>query len=66
MRTTGLVPLWFLWDGACVWLATRATHPTGRNLGDGRRTRRPLAVQARHEQRELPRRHLMSDGTWPA
>ncbi|MGQ4433752.1 pyridoxamine 5'-phosphate oxidase family protein [Streptomyces sp. SAS_260] len=113
-----LVPLWFLWDGRCVWPATRATNPTGRNLTDGRRTRlafadtgdvvlidgeataftaqdvpaaaadafhakygwdpredrapysffrvRPVAVQAWHEQRELPHRHLMRDGTWLA
>lgn len=111
-----LVPLWFLWDGQSVWLSTRATNPTGRNLRDGRRTRlalgdtrdvvlvdgevtaftardvpaaaaegfhakygwdpradpapytffqvRPVAVQAWHEQRELPQRHLMRDGAW--
>ncbi len=27
-----LVPLSFWWDGAEVWLATRDTNPTGRNL----------------------------------
>jgi predicted pyridoxine 5'-phosphate oxidase superfamily flavin-nucleotide-binding protein len=113
-----LVPLWFVWDGRAVWLSTRPTNPTGRNLRDGRRTRlafadtrdvvlidgaatsftaqdvpaatadafrtkygwdpredrasyaffrvRPLAVQAWHERGELPRRHLMRDGIWPA
>ncbi|MFJ9626712.1 pyridoxamine 5'-phosphate oxidase family protein [Streptomyces sp. NPDC101175] len=111
-----LVPLWFVWDGLAVWLCTRPTNPTGRNLRDGRRTRlalpdsrdvvlvdgeataftaedvpaaaadafgtkygwdpreerapyaffrvRPLAVQAWHEVRELPQRHLMRDGAW--
>jgi hypothetical protein len=111
-----LVPLWFVWDGQDVWLSTRPTNPTGRNLGTGRRTRlaladtrdvvlidgeataftaedvpaaavgafdakygwdprgdrasysffrvRPLAVQAWHEVHELPRRHLMRDGSW--
>ncbi len=34
-----LVPLWFLWDGEAVWLATRATNPTTRNLRDGGRAR---------------------------
>lgn len=38
-----LVPLWFLSDGRCVWLATRATNPTGRNPTDGRRTRPAFA-----------------------
>jgi predicted pyridoxine 5'-phosphate oxidase superfamily flavin-nucleotide-binding protein len=28
-----LVPLAFWWDGAEVWLATRETNATGRNLG---------------------------------
>ncbi|MEU8890167.1 pyridoxamine 5'-phosphate oxidase family protein [Streptomyces sp. NPDC048442] len=27
-----LVPLWFRWDGEAIWLATRITSPTGRNL----------------------------------
>ncbi|WP_189823659.1 pyridoxamine 5'-phosphate oxidase family protein [Streptomyces finlayi] len=27
-----LVPLWFRWDGEALWLATRTTNPTGRNL----------------------------------
>ncbi|MEU5158903.1 pyridoxamine 5'-phosphate oxidase family protein [Streptomyces sp. NPDC020875] len=27
-----LVPLAFWWDGEAVWLATRDTNPTGRNL----------------------------------
>lgn len=27
-----LVPLYFWWDGERVWLATRDTNPTGRNL----------------------------------
>ncbi|MCX4767501.1 pyridoxamine 5'-phosphate oxidase family protein [Streptomyces sp. NBC_01275] len=34
-----LVALWFVWDGDCLWLATRLTNPTGRNLRDGRRAR---------------------------
>ncbi|MBC9727938.1 pyridoxamine 5'-phosphate oxidase family protein [Streptomyces sp. TRM68367] len=34
-----LVPLWFLWDGEAVWLSTRLTNPTGRNLRDGGRAR---------------------------
>ncbi|MET8244433.1 pyridoxamine 5'-phosphate oxidase family protein [Streptomyces sp. NPDC005202] len=34
-----LVALWFVWDGESVWLSTRLTNPTGRNLHDGRRTR---------------------------
>ncbi|MEV1067139.1 pyridoxamine 5'-phosphate oxidase family protein [Streptomyces sp. NPDC050263] len=34
-----LVPLWFVWDGEHLWLATRPTNPTGRNLRDGRRAR---------------------------
>ncbi|MBC2905711.1 pyridoxamine 5'-phosphate oxidase family protein [Streptomyces cupreus] len=111
-----LVALWFVWDGEALWLSTRPTNPTGRNLRDGGRTRlafgdtrnvvlidgetemftaegvpapaaeaflaktgwdpraehasyaffrvRPLAVQAWHEQRELPQRHLMRDGVW--
>lgn len=32
-----LVPLWFVWDGEDVWLATPPATPTGRNLrNDGR------------------------------
>lgn len=27
-----LVPLAFLWDGEALWLSTRGTNPTGRNL----------------------------------
>ncbi|MFV0137659.1 pyridoxamine 5'-phosphate oxidase family protein [Streptomyces sp. HMX87] len=34
-----LVPLWFVWDGTDLWLATRPTNPTGRNLRTGRRVR---------------------------
>ncbi|GAA2059952.1 hypothetical protein GCM10009801_01080 [Streptomyces albiaxialis] len=34
-----LVPLWFLWDGEAVWLATRLTNPTARNLRASRRAR---------------------------
>ncbi|CAM5282656.1 pyridoxamine 5'-phosphate oxidase family protein [Streptomyces aurantiogriseus] len=34
-----LVALWFVWDGADLWLSTRLTNPTGRNLRDGRRAR---------------------------
>ncbi|MGW1953078.1 pyridoxamine 5'-phosphate oxidase family protein [Streptomyces sp. NPDC001920] len=37
-----LVPLWFLWDGECVWLATRPGTPTGRNLSAGGRARLAL------------------------
>ena len=37
-----LVPLWFVWDGDSVWLATRPTTPTGRNLRDDGRTRLAL------------------------
>ncbi|MFF8731006.1 pyridoxamine 5'-phosphate oxidase family protein [Streptomyces sp. NPDC015171] len=37
-----LVPLWFVWDGSAVWLCTRGTNPTGRNLRDGGRTRLAL------------------------
>jgi hypothetical protein len=111
-----LVALWFVRDGEALWLSTRGTNPTGRNLRNGRRARsafgdtrdvvlidgeveaftseevppaaaeafaaktardpragrapyaffrvRPLAVQAWHEQRELPQRHLMRDGNW--
>ncbi|MET9732010.1 pyridoxamine 5'-phosphate oxidase family protein [Streptomyces sp. NPDC006458] len=111
-----LVPLWFLWDGTDVWLATRPRNPTGRNLRAGGRTRlalgdtrdvvlidgdvetfagpdapgaaaeaftakygwdprtdradytwfrvRPVAVQAWHEERELPQRYVMRDGVW--
>ncbi|TDD00160.1 pyridoxamine 5'-phosphate oxidase [Nonomuraea deserti] len=38
-----LVPLWFVWHGQAVWLSTRATNPTGRNLRNGGRTRLALA-----------------------
>ncbi|MGW9499126.1 pyridoxamine 5'-phosphate oxidase family protein [Streptomyces prasinus] len=37
-----LVPLWFVWDGEAVWLATRPANPTGRNLREGGRTRLAL------------------------
>ncbi|MFF7167177.1 pyridoxamine 5'-phosphate oxidase family protein [Streptomyces sp. NPDC008086] len=37
-----LVPLWFVWHGESLWLATRPTTPTGRNLRDGRRARLAL------------------------
>ncbi|ANP52793.1 hypothetical protein J2Z21_000331 [Streptomyces griseochromogenes] len=37
-----LVPLWFVWDGESLWLCTRATNPTGRNLRDVGRTRLAL------------------------
>lgn len=37
-----LVALWFVWDGESVWLSTRITNPTGRNLRDGGRTRLAL------------------------
>ncbi|MDJ0345797.1 pyridoxamine 5'-phosphate oxidase family protein [Streptomyces sp. H10-C2] len=30
--TPCLVPLFFLWDGEALWLSTRGTNPTGRNL----------------------------------
>ncbi|MFJ4686860.1 pyridoxamine 5'-phosphate oxidase family protein [Streptomyces sp. NPDC088789] len=113
-----LVPLWFVWHGEALWLVTRPTNPTGRNLRSGGRARlafgdtldvvlidgevevhdreevpgpaadafhaktgwdpragsvpyayyrvRPRAVQAWHEERELPQRHLMRDGIWLA
>lgn len=34
-----LVALWFVWDGESVWVSTRLTNPTGRNLREGRRAR---------------------------
>jgi general stress protein 26 len=34
-----LVPLTFWWDGETVWLATRDTNPTGRNLRTSGRVR---------------------------
>ncbi|WP_327695215.1 pyridoxamine 5'-phosphate oxidase family protein [Streptomyces sp. NBC_00459] len=34
-----LVPLAFWWDGGTVWLATRRTNPTGRNLSASGRVR---------------------------
>ncbi|MFJ3670939.1 pyridoxamine 5'-phosphate oxidase family protein [Streptomyces sp. NPDC090106] len=37
-----LVPLWFLWDGEALWLATRPTTPTARNLRDAGRARLAL------------------------
>ncbi|MFF4487959.1 pyridoxamine 5'-phosphate oxidase family protein [Streptomyces sp. NPDC001544] len=37
-----LVPLWFLWDGAALWLSTRITSPTGRDLRDTGRARLAL------------------------
>ncbi|MER5308585.1 pyridoxamine 5'-phosphate oxidase family protein [Streptomyces sp. NPDC002773] len=37
-----LVPLAFHWDGADIWLCTRLTNPTGRNLAAGGRTRLAL------------------------
>ncbi|WP_416981089.1 pyridoxamine 5'-phosphate oxidase family protein [Streptomyces sp. T028] len=37
-----LVALWFVWDGTYVWLSTRLTNPTGRNLRTGGRTRLAL------------------------
>lgn len=37
-----LVPLWFLWDGEALWLATRLKTPTGRNLRDAGRARLAL------------------------
>ncbi|MFI2436016.1 pyridoxamine 5'-phosphate oxidase family protein [Streptomyces sp. NPDC018693] len=40
--TPCLVALSFLWDGECLWLSTRLTNPTGRNLSDGRRARLAL------------------------
>ncbi|MDG9689829.1 pyridoxamine 5'-phosphate oxidase family protein [Streptomyces mutabilis] len=37
-----MVPLWFVWHEEAVWLCTRLTNPTGRNLRDGGRTRLAL------------------------
>ncbi|MEU1184672.1 pyridoxamine 5'-phosphate oxidase family protein [Streptomyces sp. NPDC005820] len=34
-----LVALWFVWDGEYVWLSTRLSNPTGRNLRTGGRAR---------------------------
>jgi hypothetical protein len=34
-----LVPLWFVWHEDAVWLCTRFTNPTGRNLLEGARAR---------------------------
>ncbi|MET8829243.1 pyridoxamine 5'-phosphate oxidase family protein [Streptomyces sp. NPDC004610] len=35
-----LVALWFVWHEDAVWLATRPTNPTGRNLATGTRAAR--------------------------
>ncbi|WP_406064511.1 pyridoxamine 5'-phosphate oxidase family protein [Streptomyces sp. NBC_01077] len=40
--TPYLVPLAFHWDGTDIWLCTRLTNPTGRNLHDGGRARLSL------------------------
>ncbi|MFF0485280.1 pyridoxamine 5'-phosphate oxidase family protein [Streptomyces sp. NPDC004435] len=37
-----LVPLSFLWDSADIWLVTRLSNPTGRNLAANPRTRLAL------------------------
>jgi len=37
-----LVALWFVWHEECLWLATRFTNPTGRNLRGGARARLAL------------------------
>ncbi|MFD4375847.1 pyridoxamine 5'-phosphate oxidase family protein [Streptomyces sp. NPDC058486] len=37
-----LVPLSFFWDGSDVWLVTRLSNPTGRNLAGHPRTRLAL------------------------
>ncbi|GHG10549.1 pyridoxamine 5'-phosphate oxidase family protein [Streptomyces hydrogenans] len=37
-----LVPLSFFWDGVDVWLVTRLSNPTGRNLAAHGRTRLAL------------------------
>jgi hypothetical protein len=37
-----LVPLWFVWHDEALWLSTRLTTPTGRNLRDARRARLAL------------------------
>ncbi|MFE6280870.1 pyridoxamine 5'-phosphate oxidase family protein [Streptomyces sp. NPDC057877] len=34
-----MVALWFAWDGRALWVSTRLTNPTGRNLRDGGRAR---------------------------
>lgn len=31
--------MWFRWDGEALWLSTRITHPTGRNLRESARAR---------------------------
>lgn len=38
-----LVALWFVWDGEHLWLSTRLTNPSGRNLRDVGRARLALA-----------------------
>lgn len=42
-----LVALWFLWGEESVWVCTRRTNPTGRNLREGGRTR--LALGDTHD-----------------
>ncbi|CCK32620.1 hypothetical protein BN159_8242 [Streptomyces davaonensis JCM 4913] len=37
-----MVALWFVWDGEAVWVSTRATNPTGRNLREQGRARLAL------------------------
>ena len=37
-----LVPLWFVWHDDALWLSTRPTTLTGRNLRERRRTRLAL------------------------
>lgn len=37
-----LLPLWFVWDGASLWLSTRLSTPSARNLRDGGRARLAL------------------------
>ncbi|GAQ52999.1 pyridoxamine 5'-phosphate oxidase family protein [Streptomyces acidiscabies] len=37
-----LVALWFVWHGDALWLATRFTNPTGRNLQGGGKVRLAL------------------------
>ncbi|PWI13447.1 pyridoxamine 5'-phosphate oxidase [Streptomyces sp. Act143] len=37
-----LVPLWFRWDGEALWLATRLSTPTGRNLREAGHARLAL------------------------
>lgn len=64
-----LVPLWFPWDGTALWLSTRWTNPTGRNLraqGDAYGYFRvlPRSIQVWRGVPERAGRWVMRDGAW--